>query len=129
MTEAPDTKPGDMLGKDSHSKWHVSRSIPLPWLMAMVMAIIGGYITVVMGQRTNGQSIDTLIGDVSDVGKRIDNLSTRIIALSDETIRAQGRIEALRDRAAAAEARITAIEADARRLGNYPVNGKPGAMK
>lgn len=114
-----------MTGVDEKGRWHVSRAIPLTWLLSFSALCVSGIAGAIMTARdvvTNQSETQLQIKEqtvsIDKVHDEIRAVSSSVRSLSDSVIRESGRIDALRDR-------VNGLEGDLRLI--YRRNGAAAA--
>jgi len=79
MNNKVETQPGDMTYVDTHGTVHISRSIPLPWLIGTITAILAQAGGLWLGQRDNAKSLEELTASNKAIANAVQTSSLSIV--------------------------------------------------
>ena len=94
-----DTKPGDLVGPDSHGKWRISREIPLPWLVGMAGFLLVQSVTVWLGQQRMSEDVAELKTTIREINDRSQAIVGKDIEHTLKIIEIERRLSTLETRA------------------------------
>jgi len=87
-----ETKPGDLVGPDSHGKWRVSREIPLPWLVAMAGGLFLQAATVWFSQQQMAEDVRELKTTIHEIRQQSQAIAGKDIEHSLRLIELERRV-------------------------------------
>jgi hypothetical protein len=82
----PDSRPGDLVGRDTAGKVRIDRVIPLPWLVGMMAAIVAQAAALYYGQQQTIEKVGELRADVRSLNGSAAVAATRDV---EHTMRLQ----------------------------------------
>ena len=82
----PETRPGDLVGRDSAGRVRIDRVIPMPWLIGMIGAILVQAAALYYGQAQVAERVAELRADVRNLNSAGAVAATRVV---EHTMRIQ----------------------------------------
>jgi len=90
-----DTRPGDLMGPDSHGELRISREIPLPWLVGIVFGLFVQAAAVWFGQQQITKDVVELKTTIRQASDTLAAMTGKDIEHSLKIIEMDRRINAL----------------------------------
>jgi hypothetical protein len=90
-----DTKPGDLMGPDSHGDIRISREIPLPWLVGIAVGLFVQAASVWFGQQQMAKDVIELKATIRQASDTLAAMTGKDIEHSLKLIEMDRRINAL----------------------------------
>ena len=94
-----DTKPGDLMGPDSHGQIRISREIPLPWLIGITATLMVQAATVWFGQQQMSRDISEMKATIREINDRTNSGVGKDIEHSLKLIEIDRRVTLLEQKA------------------------------
>ena len=74
---APDSRPGDLVGRDDSGRVRIDRVLPLPWVIGMMVGIGLQAATLYYGQQQVAEKVLELRSDVRALNNATQTAATR----------------------------------------------------